>query len=83
MPPGTRLRPHCGQSNLRLFMQMGIFVPDGVKISVGGIEKSWKKGKVLILDDSFVHGVKHDGKALRVTMNIPVWHPHFMHRMYR
>lgn len=83
LAPGTRLKAHCGQANLRLFIQMGIIIPKGVKIRVSTEEREWKEGKALILDDSYIHKVKHDGDSLRVTMNLPVWHPDIAHRFMK
>mmetsp|Transcript_30645 Transcript_30645/g.97669 ORF Transcript_30645/g.97669 Transcript_30645/m.97669 type:complete len:558 (+) Transcript_30645:1265-2938(+) len=77
---GSELKPHCGQGNLRLFMQLGVLVPQGVVMEVGGERRSWQEGKVLIFDDSFMHGVVHSGSSVRVTLSIPVWHPDIYHR---
>eukprot|EP00927_Polykrikos_kofoidii_P055883 TRINITY_DN50067_c0_g1_i1.p1 TRINITY_DN50067_c0_g1~~TRINITY_DN50067_c0_g1_i1.p1 ORF type:complete len:1031 (+),score=104.51 TRINITY_DN50067_c0_g1_i1:121-3213(+) len=80
MAPGTVLKPHCGQANLRLFLQLGVSVPQGVILSAGGEEHRWREGEVLILDDSFIHSVRHSGSETRVTLSIPVWHPDIYHR---
>merc|ERR1712048_1294092 len=66
LTPGSVLKPHCGQANLRLFLQLGVIVPSGVSLTVGGIEQRWSEGKVLILDDSFLHSVVHRGTKPRV-----------------
>jgi len=78
--PGSRLKPHYGQGNIRLFLQLGIIVPPGVSISAGGVERAWAEGKALILDDSFMHSVEHTGTAPRVTLSVPIWHPNIYHR---
>jgi len=83
LAPGSELKPHCGQANLRLFMQLGVLVPQGATLTVGGVDRNWEEGKVLILDDSFMHRVVHTGGALRVTLSIPVWHPDIYHRFVR
>ncbi|CAE8612466.1 unnamed protein product [Polarella glacialis] len=67
MEPGTELKPHCGQGNLRLFVQLGVVVPSGVLLRVGDEERQWQEGRALILDDSFMHSVKHSGDAIAVA----------------
>jgi len=83
LAPDSVLKPHCGQANLRLFMQLGVLVPRGVSLIVGGLQRKWQEGKVLILDDSFVHRVVHAGDEMRATMSIAVWHPDIYHRFAR
>ena len=35
--PGARLRPHCGPTNLRLRVHVGLSVPDGAGMRVGDV----------------------------------------------
>ena len=37
--------------------------------------KIFKEGKVLLLDDSFIHGVKNSNTQSRYTLMISCWHP--------
>ena len=54
--PGTHLRSHCGPTNARLRVHLGIAVPEGpCMIAVGGIARRWEEGRVFILDDSWEH----------------------------
>ena len=36
LQPGVKLRPHCGEGNFRWVMHLGLDVPKGVAITVGG-----------------------------------------------
>ena len=67
LQPKTKIREHNGPSNTRLRLHLGIEVPDGASITVGGIKKTWEEGKLLAFDDSFVHSVEHNGDAPRIA----------------
>jgi len=73
--PGTRLRSHCGPSNLRLTCHLGLRIPSGCKIVCGGEERCWEEGKCLVFDDSFEHEVLHDGEEPRSVLLVNFWHP--------
>ena len=54
MSPGTHLRTHCGPTNLRLRVHLGVDVPTGGwKIRVGDKVRAWKQGECLVFDDSY------------------------------
>ena len=75
--PGTRLRAHCGPTNARLRMHMGIIVPkapNSPKIRVGDEIRGWQEGKLFIFDDSFEHEVWNYGE-LRIALIVDLWHP--------
>lgn len=58
MAPGTRLRAHCGPTNVRLRVHVGIQVPtEGVAMRVGNETRPWRVGEPLVFDDSFEHEV--------------------------
>jgi aspartyl/asparaginyl beta-hydroxylase (cupin superfamily) len=54
---GTHLKPHCGPTNHRLRLHLGLVVPEGSQMISGGETHGWSEGKVLVLDDSFEHEV--------------------------
>ncbi|GAB5356939.1 hypothetical protein AAMO2058_000331300 [Amorphochlora amoebiformis] len=77
LSPHSHLRPHCGPSNHRVRLHLGIFLPKpSAKIRVGDKERTWEEGKVLVLDDSYDHEVWNDSDDKRVVLLIDVWHPH-------
>jgi len=73
--PGTRLRSHCGPSNLRLTCHLGIRIPSGCKIVCGGEPCCWEEGKCIVFDDSFEHEVLHEGDEARTVLLVNFWHP--------
>ena len=75
LAPKTHLKAHCGPTNLRLRMHMGIFVPKGCRIRVHDEVRSWKEGECLLFDDSFEHEVWNDSDEPRLVLIIDVWHP--------
>jgi aspartate beta-hydroxylase len=75
LEPGTRVAPHRGPTNMRLRCHLGIDIPDCCGLKVGGVEKSWKKGRCLVFDDSFVHEVWNLSDRRRVVLIVDIWHP--------
>ncbi len=73
--PGTRIKPHCGGSNGRLRVHLGLRVPGGARLRVGPETLTWAQGRCLVFDDSFEHEVWHDGEAPRVVLLLDVSHP--------
>ena len=59
MSPGIHVLPHCGPTNVRVRMHLGLCVPSGVDLQfiVGGENVSWTEGKVTVFDDSFEHEI--------------------------
>ena len=47
LEPGTHILPHCGPSNYRLRIQLGLVTPERCSIRVGDQTRSWKEGRCL------------------------------------
>jgi tetratricopeptide (TPR) repeat protein len=60
---------------MRVRCHLGLEVPDGCGIRVGGLTARWEEGRCLVLDDSFPHEVWNDGGARRVVLVLDLWHP--------
>jgi len=75
MHPGTHVWPHCGPTNCRLRVHLGLKVPSNTFIRVADDTRSWEEGKVFIFDDSFEHEVWHNGTEFRLVLIVDVWHP--------
>jgi len=73
--PGTHITPHCGPSNARLRLHLGIKIPDGVRMRVGDREFVWQPGKCVVIDDSFEHEVWHEGSEPRIVLILDFLHP--------
>ena len=50
--PATRIRPHCGPTNHRLRLHLGVAVPRGASLRVGGEAREWREGAVLAFDSN-------------------------------
>ncbi|KAH8094297.1 peptide-aspartate beta-dioxygenase [Aureococcus anophagefferens] len=75
LAPGAKLRPHCGPTNARLTVHMGLIVPPGgSRITVGGEAREWREGECLVFDDSFEHEVEVV-EGPRVVLLVHFWHP--------
>jgi hypothetical protein len=73
--PGARVTPHHGPTNVRLRCHLGLEVPDGCGMQVGGIRGGWEEGRCVVFDDSFLHEVYNDGDRRRVVLVLDLWHP--------
>jgi aspartate beta-hydroxylase len=73
--PGTHVVPHCGYTNTRLRVHMGIKVPPGPELRVADQRLHWSEGRCLIFDDSFEHEVWHRGSEPRVVLLFDILHP--------
>eukprot|EP01046_Picozoa_sp_COSAG06_P022173 COSAG06_NODE_1702_length_8663_cov_5.483652_12_plen_477_part_00 len=61
LAPGSKLKPHCGGSNLRLTCHLTLVLGSGESgIICGGEKRTWEQGKCLVFDDSFEHAVYHN-----------------------
>ena len=72
---GTHLSAHCGPSNLRLRLHLGLVIPPGCTIRCGDETREWRAGECLIFDDSFEHEVWHEGDSERIVLICDLWHP--------
>jgi aspartate beta-hydroxylase len=75
MSPNTHILPHCGPTNCRLRVHLGLIIPNGTRIRVANEQKQWENGKLLIFDDSFEHEVWHEGTEYRLVLILDFWHP--------
>ena len=73
--PDTHVIPHCGYTNGRLRVHMGLKIPTGVSLRVKDQHLTWREGKCIVFDDSFEHEVWHAGKGPRVILLLDILHP--------
>lgn len=73
--PGTHVRPHCADTNIRLRYHLAIEDDERARIRVSDQWRTWHRGECLILDDSFDHEVHHEGTRERVVLLVDCWHP--------
>jgi aspartyl/asparaginyl beta-hydroxylase (cupin superfamily) len=81
--PGTHIRPHCGSSNTRVAMHLGVQIEKAaaesgaLHIRVVGQKHGWEELKAVAFDDSFEHEVVNLGTQRRVVLLCHVDHPHW------
>lgn len=73
--PGSRVAPHCGHTNSRLRVHLGVRVPEGAGMRVRDRVLTWEDGKVLVFDDSFEHEVWNRGQAPRIILLFDILNP--------
>lgn len=75
LTPGTHLWAHCGPTNAFISQSMGLIVPPGCSIRVGGEERGWREGACNVFDDTYEHEVWNRGTGTRFIMLVDTWHP--------
>lgn len=73
--PGTHVRPHCGATNGRLRIHFCLEADRQARIRVGTEWRTWEAGRCLVLDESFVHEVVHEGTRPRKVLIVDIAHP--------
>ncbi len=78
---GTTVRPHCGSGNHKVRVQLPLYVPKKCEmfgtffcgIQAGNEKRPYKEGKVVILDDSYVHHVWNRSSEPRSVLFVDIW----------
>jgi aspartyl/asparaginyl beta-hydroxylase (cupin superfamily) len=73
--PGVHIAPHCGPTNSRIRIHLGLRVPSGAAMRVGRETRSWHEGRCAVFDDSWEHEVFNGSECLRAVLLLDVWHP--------
>ncbi|KAJ7990045.1 hypothetical protein DPEC_G00310780 [Dallia pectoralis] len=61
--PGATLGGEYGPTNTRLQCHLGMQTPPQCEMCVGGEPQCWSQGHCLLVDDSFLHTVSHNGEG--------------------
>ena len=75
LQPGQRVRPHCGPTNIRIRLHLGLRVPPGATMRVGTEARTWEEGKCLVFDDSWEHEAMNPSDQPRSVLLVDIWHP--------
>ena len=75
LQPGVRVASHCGPTNTRIRVQLGLTVPAGATMRVGTETRGWDEGKCLVFDDSWEHEAANPSDRPRSILIVDVWHP--------
>jgi hypothetical protein len=73
--PGSGVQPHSDGRNFILTSHLGLKVPDGCVIEVGGLQRGWDEGKLTTLDTSYIHSTSNPTDDERHVLIIDFWHP--------
>jgi aspartate beta-hydroxylase len=73
--PKTHIVPHCGESNLKLRVHMGLKIPSGASMRVGDEHFVWQEGRCTVFDDSFEHEVWNRSNEPRIILLFDIVHP--------
>jgi hypothetical protein len=73
--PGVHIDAHCGPTNSRIRIHLGLLVPPGASMRVGRETRSWQEGACAVFDDSWEHEVRNGSEFLRAVLLFDVWHP--------
>ncbi|WP_181427869.1 aspartyl/asparaginyl beta-hydroxylase domain-containing protein [Pseudomonas mosselii] len=73
--PGTHIVPHCGETNGRLRLHMGINTPADAMMRVGSETVRWQVGRCVVFDDSYEHEVWNLSDEDRIVLIFDFPHP--------
>jgi aspartyl/asparaginyl beta-hydroxylase (cupin superfamily) len=62
LAPGAHVTPHCGPTNERLAISVGLAGLGDAEIRVGSTWRRWRTGRATVFDDSFEHEVRNPGE---------------------
>jgi aspartate beta-hydroxylase len=71
----TRIPPHTGVNNTRLFVHLPLIIPPGCGFRVGGEEREWQLGKAFVFDDTIEHEAWNDSDEPRAVLIFDIWNP--------
>jgi len=78
LAPRTKIKAHCGPTNLRWTAHLGLVVPQNsekCRIKIADEWHCWEEGKMLVFDDSYEHEIANDTNETRIVLLLRVWHP--------
>jgi aspartate beta-hydroxylase len=75
LAPRTKVAPHRGPTNVRVRCHLGLEVPAGCGVRVGGVVRGWEEGRCIVFDDSFTHEAWNDSDRRRTVLILDLWHP--------
>lgn len=75
LAPDTHIVPHCGETNGRLRLHLGIKVPPDAIMRVGTQSVRWQEGRCIVFDDSYEHEVWNFGNEDRIVLIVDIPHP--------
>lgn len=80
LKPGTHIAPHHGLVNTRLIGHLPLIVPAGCSLRVGNARRYWRKGELMVFDDSIEHEAHNPTADLRIVLLFDIWRPELTER---
>ena len=71
----TRIPPHTGTDNTRLFVHLPLIIPPGCWFRVGGEQREWEPGKAFVFDDTIEHEAWNGSDEPRAVLIFDIWNP--------
>lgn len=76
LEPGTHIPPHFGGANVKLTLHLPLSIPEGdTAIRVDTETRTWRRGEMLIFDDTFDHEAWNRTDKPRAVLLIKAYHP--------
>jgi Aspartyl/Asparaginyl beta-hydroxylase len=75
LQPGVHMQAHCGHTNAKLRVHLGLQVSSSATMRVGTETRGWEQGKCIVFDDSWEHEVTNRSDRPRSILLIDIWHP--------
>lgn len=76
LAPNGRIPPHTGVTNTRAIVHLGLDVPAGCAMRVGGETRHWREGAAFAFDDTIEHEVWNPSDRPRAILILDCWNPH-------
>jgi aspartyl/asparaginyl beta-hydroxylase (cupin superfamily) len=75
LEPDVQVPPHCGPTNTRIRIHLGLRTHPEAKIRVGNEVRTWQEGRCVVFDDSWEHEVVNRSDHSRAVLIVDIWHP--------
>jgi aspartyl/asparaginyl beta-hydroxylase (cupin superfamily) len=75
LKPNTKIAPHHGFLNTRLICHLPLMVPNDCGLRVGNEVHHWKKGELVVFDDSIEHEAWNNSQHNRIVLIFDIWRP--------
>jgi hypothetical protein len=76
LAPKGHIPPHTGVTNTRTIIHLGLDVPDGCALRVGGETRAWGDGQAFAFDDTIEHEAWNPSERPRAILILDCWNPY-------
>lgn len=86
LQPGTRLRPHWGDTDATYRIHLGLDIPGRLPdcgIEVGGEQRAWQNGKTIIFNDAHFHTAWNLTDKPRTVLIIDIIKPELLSQKWK